>query len=66
MPVTMNKSTGSLAKTLPRAKAQVYTPGPVRLSNAKRAQVGLKPNPPSAPKIPQSKMPQVAKTYKGK
>jgi len=73
MPVPMSKSTGSLAKTLPRAKAQVFTPGPVRLSNAKRAQVGLKPNP--SPKVygrmgntilPQSKMPQVAKTYKGK
>ena len=56
MPVPMNKSTGSLAKTLPRAKVQVFTPGPVRLSNAKRAQVGLKPNPPQA-KMPQSKMP---------
>ena len=82
MPVSASKSTGSLAKTLPRAKPpvmtsrpQVFTPGPVRLSNAKRAQLGLKPNPSPAPKVygrmgntilPKSKMPQVAKTYKGK
>ena len=66
----MSKSTGSLAKTLPRAKAPpVMTPGPVRLSNAKRAQLGLQPNPRSAGKIKVASMGKSApkiNTYKGK
>ena len=42
MPVPASKSTGSLARSLPRAKApQVMNLGPVRLSPAKRAQLGL-------------------------
>ena len=54
MPVPASKSTGSLVKSLPRAKAPVMNLGPARMSNAKRAQVGLKPNPSFTPK---SKMP---------
>ena len=57
MPVSASKATGSVAKILPRAKPQIYTPGPVKLSNAQRVKFGLKPNPSSAQKI---------KTYKGK
>ena len=43
MAVPLNKATGSIAKYSPPEG-----PGPIKLSNAKRAQIGLKPNPSSA------------------
>jgi hypothetical protein len=69
MPVPVSKSTGSLVKTLPRAKAPVMNLGPARMSNAKRAQLGLQPNPSSAQKIKMassSKSAPKINTYKGK
>ena len=46
MSVPLTKSTGSVAKYKPPEG-----PGPIKLSNAKRTQIGLKPNPTSAQAI---------------